>query len=61
MNIELYPKNILKILLFIFVCLLFANVLGLVFKFNFGNESTYGLIRLFDFDMEKIYLPFIHH
>ena len=53
MNIELYPKFILKALLFIFSLLLLANIIGLVFKLNFGNESIYGLIRLFDFDREN--------
>jgi len=53
MNIEIYPKRIYTILLYIILFLLFANVTGIVSRFYFGHGYIHGLIPLFNFDREN--------
>ncbi len=52
MNLQIYPKKILKMLLFIISFLVFANSVGIVLRVEFGHDRVHGLIHLFDFDTE---------
>lgn len=52
MNYELYPRIIFKILLYLILFLLCANVFGIVSKLYFDHNSIHGLIPLFDFRTE---------
>jgi len=53
MNINLFPQKIIKINLYLIFFLLFSNLLGIVSRFYFNLDTTYGLIKLFNFNMEK--------
>jgi len=52
MKIEISPKTVLTKLLYVIFFLLFANILGVVTKINFGQETLRMLVLLFDFDTE---------
>ena len=53
MYINLSPKEILKINLYLILFLLFANIMGIISKYYFGHDSVYGLVPLFNFNAEK--------
>jgi len=53
MNLKLFPKQILKINMYLIFFLLLANILGIISKYYFDLQSIYGLVPLFDFDTEK--------
>lgn len=53
MNINLIPKEIFKINMYLILFLLCANIIGVVSKFYFGHDTVYGLVDLFNFDIEK--------
>jgi len=52
MEIQLYPKMVLRKFLYLILFLLVANIFGIVSKFYFGHDSVYGLVPLFDFNAE---------
>lgn len=52
MTNKVNPKSfLLKMLVFI-ACLLLANLSGIFIQYQFGHDSIYGLIPLFNFDTE---------
>lgn len=53
MNVVINPGIIFKLLLSVILFLLFANITGLIARFNFGHDFVYGLVPLFDFNNEK--------
>lgn len=53
MNLQIRPKLILRVLLLIISILLCAHVLGILSEFALGHNNVYGLIPLFDFDIEN--------
>lgn len=53
MSIKLFPQEILKVNLYLILCLLSANILGIISKFYFDHDVVYGLVPLFDFNEEK--------
>ena len=54
MNIKLYPKEVLKVNLYLILFLLCANILGVIVKYYLSIPSFgYVLIGLFDFNTEK--------
>jgi len=53
MNIQLFPKKILKVNLYLILFLCSANIVGIIVKYYFDHPNAYGLIPLFDFDTEK--------
>jgi len=53
MSLNLFPKQILKINLYLIFFLLLANILGIISKYYFDHDFIYGLIPLFDFNTEK--------
>lgn len=53
MNIEIYPIIVFKKLLYLILTLLCANILGIISKLYLGHNRVYGLIPLFDFNIEK--------
>lgn len=53
MNINLIPKEIFKINMYLILFLLCANIIGVVSKLYFDHDTVYGLVELFNFDSEK--------
>lgn len=53
MNIEINPKIIFIRFLYIIFFLLFANLIGIISKFYFDHDHIYGLIPLFNFNLER--------
>jgi len=52
LKIEIYPRKILILLLYLILFLLFANITGIISKFYFNHGQVYGLVPLFDFNTE---------
>jgi len=52
MNIQVIPNKVFIRLFYIILFLLFANIIGIVTKLNFGQETLRMLVLLFDFDTE---------
>ncbi len=53
MNINLYPKGIFKVNLYLILFLLCANTLGIVFKYGYDHPHVYGFVGSFDFNTER--------
>ena len=53
MKIEISPKQILIILLFIITVLLFANIMTVISRIVFDHDHLYGLVGLFNFNTER--------
>ncbi|WP_293652606.1 hypothetical protein [Thiolapillus sp.] len=53
MEIKIVPLRVLKVLLFIVLTLLAANVAGIIAIYYFGHEYVFGLVPLFNLDMES--------
>lgn len=53
MDIDISPKTVLIIFLATVTFLLFAHIIGLVFKFYFDRETLLGFAYLFDFKKEQ--------
>ena len=51
-NIVICPGKVFKTLLYIISCLLVANIIVLIMKYNLQHRSCYGLVPMFDFDAE---------
>jgi len=52
MNIQIIPNQVFTRLFYIILLLLFANIIGIATKLNFGHETFRMLVLLFDFDTE---------
>ena len=52
-KISISPKQLVTALSLIVVFLVFAHVVGLIFRFGFGHPSVYTLVPLFDLNIEK--------
>lgn len=46
------PRAIARVLGTIILCLLFANAVGLFFRFGTGHDQVFGLVPLFNVDVE---------
>ena len=53
MSINLNPRQILKMNLYLILFLLLAHITGIISKYYFAHDHVYGLVSLFDFDFEK--------
>lgn len=53
MNIEIYPRKVLKILVCFILVLLFFNIAALISRIYFNHNHVYGLVPLFVFDGER--------
>ena len=46
------PRSVARFLSAMIVCLLCAHATGLVMRLGFGHDSVYGLVPLFDVNVE---------
>lgn len=53
MDVNLSPKDVFLKILYVILFLLFANLVGIGFKFGLGHNYVYGLVPLFNFDTEQ--------
>lgn len=52
MHIQLQPRKILVLLLSVFLVLLLAHIVSMIFWFALGHPSVFGFVQLFNFDDE---------
>ncbi len=57
MKVELSPKKVFKKMFFVVAILLFMNLMGLLSKHLLGQDFLFGLVPLFDFNLNGLNSP----